>query len=137
MAEMRVPDERYAAMADELIDSDPALSYIAESGVDIVYLASDSEKKKSGRVIYGECEKVPNKWKWAAPYDFAITIYQPNVERFTEAQLRILLLHELLHVGVEVDGNEEKYFVSPHDYEEFTVILRRYGGDWDVTSGEA
>lgn len=128
--ETRVINEEYAALANDLIKNDKALRYIRRSKVQIIYLASDKEKKKGPMLVGGECDKVPDKWKWAVPYDFTITIYEPNVERFTEDQIKILLLHELLHVGIEKDGNEEKYYVVPHDIEDFRVILDRYGVDW-------
>ena len=131
MSETREISEEYALIANGLIQTDEELEYIRNSGVCIIYLASDREKKSKGRLICGECEKVPDKCKWSVPCDFTITIFEPNVEKFTEEQLRILILHELLHVGIEMDGNEEKYYVVPHDIEDFRVILERYGVDWN------
>lgn len=128
--ETRTPSAEYEDIAAELVRTEPSLAHIAESGARIAFLASDTEKRSRGRTVYGECEKVPDKWKWAVPYDFAVTVFQPNVERFTDAQLRILLLHELLHVGVEVDGNEESYRVRPHDVEDFHEVLERFGTGW-------
>ena len=81
-------------------------------------------------MVHGQCEKVPDKYKWAVPCDFTITVFEPNVEKFTDEQLYILLFHELLHVGIELDGNEEKYFVKPHDIEDFKLIMNRFGMDW-------
>lgn len=130
--ESRSINEEYSIIANELINTMPELEYIKESMVTIIYLESDLEKKLKNRTINGECEKVPDKYKWAVPCDFTITIFNPNVERFSDDQIRILLFHELLHVGIEVDGNEEKYFIKPHDYEEFKTIIDRYGMDWDV-----
>ena len=126
----REPSEAYSEVGMELIRTEESLRAIADSQATIVFLASDQEKRSRGRTIFGECEKVPEKWKWAVPCDFTITVFEPNVERFTDGQIRILLFHELLHVGIEVDGNEERYFVVPHDYEEFAEIERRYGLGW-------
>lgn len=130
METRRLSDE-YAEIAMDLIRTEPELEYIRESNVEILFLASDLEKKSKKRVIFGECEKVPDKWKWSVPCDFTITIFEPNVERFTDDQIRILLFHELLHVGIEVDGNEEKYYAAPHDIEDFRTILDRYGMEWN------
>jgi hypothetical protein len=49
----------------------------------------------------------------------------------SEAQMGILLFHELLHIGIEPgpDG-EETYSVNHHDLEDFKVIIDRYGTDW-------
>ena len=132
MGDMRWLNRRYKRIAKTLISKEPNLKYIAEGTVRIGYLSSDSEKTSNGRIIYGQCEKVPDKWKWSVPYDFVITVFEPNVETFTLKQIRILVFHELLHVGIEYDGNEEKYFVVPHDVEDFKVILERYGMDWNI-----
>lgn len=131
MSEMRQINEAYAEIAASLIREDPALEYIRNSDVTIVYLSSDREKKSKGRFIFGECEKVPEKWKWSVPCDFTITVFEPNVERFSDEQLRILILHELLHIGIEKDGNEEKHYIVPHDIEDFRIILERYGMEWN------
>ena len=52
------------------------------------------------------------------------------MERFTDEQLEILLLHELLHIGIQWDGNEETYSIIPHDVEDFRAIIERYGIGW-------
>lgn len=122
--------EKYTEIAQDLIKTEPMLKHILESDVTIVYLGSEHEKKQNGKTVFGQCEKVPEKYKWAVPCDFTITIFEPNTERFTDAQMRILLLHELLHVGIELDGNEERYYVVPHDVEDFEAILDRYGTNW-------
>ena len=124
-------NEEYACIGQELIDTDPCLKYILDSEVSIVYLSSDAEKMTGGKPVYGQCEKIPDKYRWAIPCDFTITVFEPNIERFTEQQLRILLLHELLHIGIEQDGGEEVYRIVPHDFEDFRTIIDRYGLSWD------
>lgn len=123
-------NQRYTDVAKELIQSEKCLEYIRNSRAEIAFLSSGLEKKQGIRIVYGQCEKVPVKWRWSIPYDFAITIFEPNVEKFTPEQIKILLLHELLHVGIEVDGNEEKYSVNPHDIEDFREVIARFGIDW-------
>lgn len=116
----------------KLIDSMPELEYIRDSAVRIVFLTSELEKKRGSKLVFGQCEKVPEKYKWKIPYDFMITVFLPNVERWSREKIRILLFHELLHVGIEEDGNEERYCVREHDYEEFREIISRYGLDWSA-----
>ena len=127
----RTISQEYTEIADKLIKSEPILDYIKKSKVRITFLGSDHEKKANRKLVYGECEKVPDKYKWAVPCDFTITVFEPNVEKFTDSQLKILILHELLHIGIEEDGNEEKYYCYPHDLEDFREIIERYGMDWD------
>lgn len=130
--ESRQISEEYAEIANELINEREELLYLRNSSVVIMYLGSDQMKKSKGRIIFGECEKVPDKWKWSVPCDFTITIFEPNVEHFTDEQIRILIFHELLHVGIDVDGNEEKYYICPHDIEDFRLILNEYGMEWSA-----
>jgi len=124
----------YAEIGQELILTEDVLDYIRDSAVTIMYLSSENEKKEHGKKVFGQCEKVPDKYKWAVPCDFTITLFEPNIERLTEEQIRILILHELLHVGIEKDGNEEKYHVVPHDVEDFRHIIDRFGIDWSEES---
>ena len=126
----RTISEKYTKIAQELIETEPSLAHIRGSRVTIVYLSSEHEKKETGKIVGGQCEKIPVKYKWAVPCDFTITVFEPNVERFTDEQIRILLLHELMHVGIRMDGNEEEYYVVPHDVEDFKEILERYGIGW-------
>ena len=45
-----------------------------------------------------------------------------------DEQMRILLFHELLHIGVKDDGGT---FVRQHDVEDFAEIINRFGTDWN------
>jgi predicted metallopeptidase len=131
--ETRTINEEYAKIAHDLIETEPLLDNIRQSEVEIVYLSSDMEKKTKGRLVCGQCEKIDPKYKWAIPCDFTITVFEPNVITFTDEQIKILLFHELLHVGIEFLGDgTEKYSIRPHDVEEFRSIIDRYGLDWDL-----
>ncbi len=84
------------------------------------------KKKSNNKKIYGQCEKVADKYKWVIPCEFTITIFEPNCEGFTKEQMEILIFHELLHIGI--DGT--RYYVRPHDLEDFKLIVDLYGTDW-------
>ena len=128
----RLRCRKYATIGKRLIKNDPALECIKSSSVRIAYLSSDHEMKSGRKYVMGQCEKVPDKYKWAVRYDFTITLFEPNIERLTEKQLEIVILHELMHVGIEHDGNEELYFINQHDVEDFRTIIDRYGLDWSI-----
>ena len=133
MEESRSMNEHYAEIGANLILNEPLLDYIRQSEATIVYLSSDKEKKSKGKTVFGECEKVADKNKWAIPCDFTITVFEPNCVGFTEDQIRILLFHELLHIGIEfAEDGTEKYSIRPHDYEDFKTIIDRYGTDWSI-----
>lgn len=130
--EHRAINDNYRTIAEELIDHEPELAYIKDSRARIAYLESDSTKKDGkDKMVLGECEKVQPKNKWAINYDFTITLFKNNLVGLSEEQIRIVLFHELLHVGIErgPDG-EETYSVNKHDLEDFKVIIDRYGTDW-------
>jgi hypothetical protein len=130
--DIRKINEEYANIGADLIATEDALEYLRGADVTIIYLESEHEKKENGKLVHGQCEKIPDKYKWAIPCDFTITVFTPNVERFTEEQIRILLFHELLHIKLDVDGNETKYSVKPHDVEDFRYIIDRFGMDWNL-----
>lgn len=118
--------EEYTEIGNRVIDMMPQLHYLREADVQIIFLASGHKKKRGDKTVYGQCEKIADKYKWGIPCEFTITVFEPNVEGFTQKQMEILLFHELLHVGV--DG--ERHFVKPHDLEDFKLIIDLYGTDW-------
>lgn len=125
--------EEYTKIGQELITTEPALEELNEYGLTIIFLASDHEKKKGDKLVFGQCEKVSEKYKWGIPCDFTITVFEPNVEGFTDEQIKILLFHELLHIGFSEKSGEP--YVKAHDLEDFKVIIDRYGTHWSEVGG--
>ena len=121
----RQMNDEYAQIGADLIATEPSLEPLRDCRATIVYLSSEHEKKSKRKLVLGECEKVPEKYKWAVPADFTITLFEPNVERMNPEQIRQVVFHELLHVGIAKDGNEESYFIVPHDVEDFRECI-----DW-------
>lgn len=137
--EHRQINENYRAMAEKLIAQEQALAYIKDSRVKITYLESDSTKKDGReRLVLGECEKVAAKNRWAITSDFTITLFRNNLVGLSEEQIKTVIFHELLHVGIEpgADG-EETYSVRKHDLEDFKEIIDRYGTDWASAARKA
>ncbi len=130
--EHRKINENYRQIAEELIKNEPALKSIKDSRVRIIYLESDSSKKAGGdKLVHGECEKVAPKNQWAIHADFTITLYVQNNIGLSEEQIKILLFHELLHIGVEIkEDGDELYSTVPHDLEDFKYIIDRFGTTW-------
>lgn len=130
--DFRQERKEYAEIGRELIETEPELAYIKNSQVRIGYLSSKHQKISNKKIIFAECEKVQDKNKWAMPYDFTITVFEPNTVKFSEKQKRILIFHELLHVGIERKNRQEKYSIVPHDLEDFKLIIDKYGTNWNV-----
>ena len=100
--EHRQINENYQRIAEDLIQNEPELQYIKDSRVRIAYLESDQAKKADAdKLVLGECEKVQAKNKWAINYDFTITLFKKNLVGLSADQIRIVMFHELLHVGIE------------------------------------
>ena len=66
------------------------------------------------------------------PYDFIITFFERNTGFLNENQLKVLMYHELRHIGIGEKGLK----IVPHDVEDFSDILSRYGLDWNHINKE-
>ena len=121
----------YAQLADYVIENYVELEDLKEHPCMIAYLGSSKKKKSNGMTVRAECTKFSNQYKWLGDYDFFITVYEKNCEGMTDEQMEILMLHELMHIGVDVDDyGEAHYFIRPHDVQDFREILERFGVDW-------
>ena len=123
-------NKRYRMIANKLLRTLPEFEDLKNSDVKIAYLSSDEPKKKDRRLIFAECCRVDDKYKWCCNYDFFIVVYEPNISWFTEEQINILIRHELHHVGIDYSGSEVKYYIVPHDVEEFWEIINEHGLKW-------
>lgn len=128
---------KYSAIARRILrERAEEFADILDSEVRIAYLESDQEKRRGRKTIYGECHRVDADYSWCCPYDFFIVVYEPNVEEFSPAQLEILIRHELHHIGVSYTDTGIKYFIVPHDVEEFRQIIDECGLDWSDRDAE-
>lgn len=132
----------YARIGEELIREEEIFDHIRGNDIQIRYLESNKPMPKKGRVILGECRKLSDKTKdileaigvedTTVP-DFVIIIYKERIIGFTEEQLRILIMHELMHIGVKKnnDNGEGTYCIVKHDLEDFRYIVDQYGPHWN------
>lgn len=131
MSDNREMNAKYAEIAARLIEREKCLIDIKNSSATIAYLSSDYAKTDKGRIVFGQCEKVADKYKWGIPADFTITLFKPNIEGKSDVVIERILFHELLHVGIEFTAEgEEKYSVIPHDLEDFKECIDRWGTNW-------
>ena len=119
-------NEEYSIIGQNLIETEPILDYLKGSNVKIIYLESEKEKKEKGKVVFGQCEKVQDKNKWAIAADYTITLFKPNIENenVTDKGIELVILHELYHI------NDDLSSVRPHDLEDFKFLIDEYGTDW-------
>lgn len=118
--------EDYAEMANDIIrEKRPD---ILEAGITVGFLSCSKEKRKGKtHAVLGECRKVSGWQEVFCPYDFLIIIYDLNCEGLTDDQMKILIWHELEHIGIDEHGD---HFVKPHDIEDFRDIIDAHGLDW-------
>ncbi len=109
MTETRRISDEYTTMAQRLIDEDDALAHIRESDVQIIYLASNKPKKSKGKFVFGECERVADKNKWAIPADFTVTIYDPNCIGMDEEHLFLAFGNAIADGRLAADEHDDGY----------------------------
>lgn len=115
-------------LADSVIDEHQnELGFIKDMEIQIGYVRSYIRKIKDGRIVYADTEKTKHKYSAYLPFDFVITFYEPNVAMFNDEQLRILMWHELRHIGI----GERGFMIMPHEIEDFFSIIRKHGLNWD------
>lgn len=131
---MRERSEYIEQIAEKVIAEREELEHLRDCPVRIAYLVSDIEKTKDKKKVYADCTKVSSSYAWCCPFDFFITVYEPNTEDFNDNQMEILLTHELLHIGVDFEGVEPSFFLVPHDVEEFEIIIKKYGANWSINA---
>lgn len=118
--------EDIAALAAQIIAAMPDLDIIPSFNIQIGYVRSYENKIKDGRPVYGDCRKVNVVYGAYLPYDFIITLYDSNIALLSDNQIKLLLFHELQHIGMTDRG----FAVLPHDVEDFYSILDKYGTRW-------
>ena len=126
----------YKKMGEELIRRVPELKWIKEARIKIAYLESTQKKNKNNKIVYADCRK-PEEWVQVfCKYDFVITVYVDNCMGLTENQMRIVMWHELLHIGIDDGTLNPIYIVNPHDVEDFRSIIDKFGIDWAEPGAE-
>ncbi|MHB8061269.1 MAG: putative metallopeptidase [Ruminiclostridium sp.] len=120
------PSRQLRLLANKIINRFPEFGFIREWNVKIGYVVS--QKRKQGeKITYADCRKVQEVFKAYLPYDFIITFYERNTGFLNENQQKILMLHELRHITMGDKGPK----IRPHDIEDFSDILDKYGLDWN------
>jgi len=104
--------------------------------INVGYLFRDQAPMSRGRLTLGMTVKVDDRNHVYSGKDVIIEIGRDAWDRLDDELRSILIDHELCHIGVDLDekGNPEltnngrpKVYIRPHDIEEFTEILDRYG----------
>ena len=114
-------------LAEKVISAMPELGEIRAFNIRVAYVRSYEAKRDKGKVVYADCRKVNGTYTAYLPFDFIVTFYEPNTYILSENQKKILMLHELRHIGI----GERGFRIENHDVEDFRDILYRFGIEWN------
>lgn len=120
-------DSQLESLGIAVINKMPELYYINDFNIKVGYVRSYEAKKDNGKSVFADCRKVNKTYSAYLPFDFVITFYDPNVSHMNNNQIKILMLHELKHIGIGEKGLK----IEDHDVEDFISILTRYGIRWN------
>lgn len=116
-------EEDIVSTAKKLIEEREELEHVSLGEYEIDYLMCDKELKSGGRPVLADIRAIRGINAFYIPYDYVVTIYEPNVMDLSDSQMQVLLLHELMHISE--DGN-----LRSHDVQDFYTILRQFGLGW-------
>lgn len=110
----------------------PVAQAILREEISVLWLLNckpfDPDKDEEGHDVAGKCLKVPGLWRDITGYDVAIWIREYFWREWPADTRRAALLHELLHVEVTHNKDDEvKVAVRKHDVEDFVDVVRHYG----------
>lgn len=125
------PSKNLEKLGNKIIDKFNDLHFIKNYEIKIGYVLA-YQRPPGTKIKYAECRKVLLQYQAYLPYDFVITFYEPNTSMLNENQQKILMYHELRHIGVGEKGLK----IELHDIEDFGNILQQYGLDWNSLDKE-
>ena len=88
----------------------------------------DPDKDEETHETVGKCIKAPGLWHDVTGFDVAIWLRGWFWDRWRPEQREAFTLHELLHVEIKRDKDDQaKVAVAKHDVEDFVAVMRLYG----------
>jgi hypothetical protein len=114
-------NQTYKDIADALIAKYP--QNFGQIDTDQILFLCEDEKSPAK---YAEIQKVKSPYTFVTSYKFIMIVYSPKTIAMTQAQINLLIMHELCHI----DQDFEK--LVKHDLEDFVSLCSIYGCDWDV-----
>ena len=110
----------------------PVAEAITEEEIHVLWLLNtkpfDPEKDEEGHDAAGKCIKAPGLWHDVTGYDVAIWIREYFWKQWDEPTRRAAILHELLHVEVDRDKDDQvKVKIRKHEVEDFVAVALAYG----------
>lgn len=84
------------------------------------------------KTTVARCMKVSPEHRLLSGFHYVVEVSGDVWDKLEEGTQEVLMEHELLHANpVMNDKNGEwEYKLRKHDYEDFSVIIQKYGIDW-------
>ena len=82
---------------------------------------------RNGQTVFAQVRKAGGQLHYFTDFDFVMEFNWSVWKHLTLTQQVALVDHELTHCGVEVTESGSKARLVPHDVEEFTDIITRWG----------
>ncbi len=120
-----IEDESLIELANKVIE-DNNLDYL--NGVRIKYLLVTPQISKT---CVGRCIKSSVELKYFSETDYLIEFSNKVWEKIDEKTKEFVMLHELKHILIiNKEDGETVMSLAPHDVQDFSSILKKYGVDW-------
>jgi len=116
-------------IAEDLIKNEPALQNSELTAAKIEYLLVFPYISK---FTAGRCYKANKHIKFFNDLDYIIEVSGELWHQLDEETMRLLILHELMHIGVGYNEKKATYVfkINDHDVKDFHYIISKYGIDW-------
>lgn len=112
--------KNYRDIADQIVNKFTVA--FSQINVDEILFLEEDEKAPSK---YADIRIVKSPYTFITNYKFIITFYEPKIVGMTQAQINLLVMHELLHINDDFDG------LRKHDVQDFVAIVSKFGAAWD------
>ena len=113
--------DEYKNIAQKLINK--YSEYFENFEIDkILFLKETSKSPKK----YAEVKKVAAPYTFMTSMKFIMTVYEPCIVSMSDAQIHLLIMHELMHI------DDDFVKLKKHDLEDFKVLISKYGKNWDI-----
>ena len=119
-------DYDVAKLAEKIVEACKDLSWIKDYDISIGFVRCSTAKQNRANVA-ADCRKVAGPFKAFCNHDIVITVYSPVFDSYSENQQKVILWHELKHIG----WSEDSVKIEDHDVKDFYVILKAMGMDWN------
>lgn len=122
--------QKYQDIAYDIIENTDELKYI--KNIPFIVCISDEAPRYNDGLVEADCALCEiDSTNVLKKYCYRITIYEPNCRYRSDRQRRIIIEHELHHIGADGCSTNEHDTVTSCGVGEFKAIVEKYGESWN------